>query len=558
MPTDNGLANGGGIYFAGASSADGNSYLAYGSISKNGAAVNGGGVSTATNNGGSIYCDTGSSVTISAGYVNHNFADNGGAIYNSGSITMSAGSIGSSNSNYVSAASAADAQGGAIYVYGTATISGTAYVKYGNSTKPNDIYLSSTGKTIGLDSSLSKHSATDQVGVTLGGTWNTGTAVLSGSANNIKSHYMKIKLTNNSTRFVDSDGTLRQGAAVTPANTAAAVANLTSGGTLKLTGNPTAQQILDIRDALYKTYKNYSDANMPSIVIDLSDTTITSIPENAFWPAIDSGSQCEAISAVKLPTTVTSIGKNAFAYCSNMTTITGYTQVTSLGDGAFEFCSSLTSFTIPSGLTSKKVPASLLYGCGNITSISIPSGFTEIGDSAFFNAGLTSVTIPSSVTTIDRLAFNYCKFTTFTVPSSVTTLGEYFMSNNKSLISVTIPNNSISKIPDYAFEGCSALTTVNYYDNITEIGKQAFEECTSLTSFRVKTNVRKVGYCFLWKSGNINTITFEVTSGWKYKNGNTETSVDSIIANQTDLKNALIGVLGEYGYSLGNSQAWYR
>lgn len=553
--SDSYTASGGGIYNAGNLTISGSVQMQ--SNTANGKSNNGWGGAIFNTSSliitGAMTMDSNSAVSTGSGKTAY-----GGAIYNSGSITMSAGSIGSSTSNYVSAASAANAQGGAIYVYGTATISGTAYVKYGNSTKPNDIYLSSTGKTIGLDSSLSNHSASDQVGVTLGGTWNTGTAVLSGSANNIKSHYMKIKLTNNSTRFVDSDGTLRQGAAATPANAAAAVANLTSGGTLKLTGNPTAQQILDIRDALYNTYKNYSDANMPSIVIDLSDTTITSIPENAFWPAIDSGSQCEAISSVKLPTTVTSIGKNAFAYCSNMTSITGYTQVTSLGDGAFEFCSSLTSFTIPSGLTSKKVPDSLLYGCGNITSISIPSGFTEIGDSAFFNAGLTSVTIPSSVTTIDRLAFNYCKFTTFTVPSSVTTLGEYFMSNNKSLTSVTIPNNSISKIPDYAFEGCSALTTVNYYSNITEIGKQAFEECTSLTSFTVKTNVRKVGYCFLWKSGNINTITFEVTSGWKYKNGNTETSVDSIIANQTDLKNTLIGVLGQYGYSLGNSQDWYR
>ncbi|WP_407435561.1 leucine-rich repeat protein [Treponema sp.] len=548
-------ASGGGIYNAGNLTISGSVQMQ--SNTANGNSNNGWGGAIFNTSSliitGAMTMDSNSAVSTGSGKTAY-----GGAIYNSGSITMSAGSIGSSTSNYVSAASAANAQGGAIYVYGTATISGTAYVKYGNSTKPNDIYLSSTGKTIGLDSSLSNHSASDQVGVTLGGTWNTGTAVLSGSANNIKSHYMKIKLTNNSTRFVDSDGTLRQGAAATPANAAAAVANLTSGGTLKLTGNPTAQQILDIRDALYNTYKNYSNANMPSIVIDLSDTTITSIPENAFWPAIDSGSQCKAISAVKLPTTVTSIGKNAFAYCSNMTSITGYTQVTSLGDGAFEFCSSLTSFTIPSGLTSKKVPDSLLYGCGNITSINIPSGFTEIGDSAFFNAGLTSVTIPPSVTTIDRLAFNYCKFTTFSVPSSVTTLGEYFMSNNKSLTSVTIPNNSISKIPDHAFSGCSALTTVNYYNNITEIGKQAFEECTSLTSFTVKTNVRKVGYCFLWKDGNISTITFQVTTGWKYKNGNTETSVDSIIANQTDLKNTLIGVLGEYGYSLGNSQDWYR
>ncbi len=562
--------NGGGIYYSGKEE---QLKIAKGYIRYNNA-LNGYGGGICCNSkkciisGGNIYSNhakfgggislAGGSIEMSAGSIYKNSANQGGGgvhVSNTSgsSFTMSGGIIGGTSGNENT--SVTD-MGGAIYAQKDITFAGGASVPYNGTAKKNDVYL---GNGIKIAVTGNNVPSASNVATIVPYTYNTTSPVMGSDSASAASNKFKVRAPSDGTVwYIETTGYLNKGAAVAPANAAAAVATLTKGGTLKLTGNPTAQQILGIRDALYNTYKNYSDENMPSIVIDLSGTTITSIPENAFWPAIDSGSQCNAISAVKLPTTVTSIGKNAFAYCSNMTSITGYTQVTSLGDGAFEFCSSLTSFTIPSGLTSKKVPASLLYGCGKITSISIPSGFTEIGDSAFFNAGLTSVTIPSSVTTIDRLAFNWCKFTSLTIPNTVTSLGEMFLSNNKSLTTVTLPyNTSVTKIPDQAFEGCSALKTVNYSSNITEIGEQAFQDCTALTSFTVLSSVRKLGRNFLWRASSLTSITFQVTSGWKAKSGNTEYSVDSYFSSQTSLINAIVGTLGQYGYSTGNND-WYR
>ena len=50
--------------------------------------------------------------------------------------------------------------------------------------------------------------------------------------------------------------------------------------------------------------------------------------------------------------TVTSIGKQAFSYCSSLTSINIPSSVTSIGEGTFQNCSSLTSLNIPSSVTS--------------------------------------------------------------------------------------------------------------------------------------------------------------------------------------------------------------
>ena len=116
-----------------------------------------------------------------------------------------------------------------------------------------------------------------------------------------------------------------------------------------------------------------------------------------------------------IPNSVTSIEKEAFSYCSSLTSITIPNSVTSIGDSAFLDCISLTSITIPNSVT-----------C--------------IGDSAFFNcSSLTSIVIPDGVTGIGCFAFSCCS----------------------SLTSIVI-GNSVTGIGCCAFLGCSLLTTIDY------------------------------------------------------------------------------------------------
>ena len=189
---------------------------------------------------------------------------------------------------------------------------------------------------------------------------------------------------------------------------------------------------------------------------------------------------------------VTSIGYNAFSYCTGLTSITIPNSVTSIGTYAFYGCSGLTSITIPNSVTS--IGDWAFHGCSGLTSITIPNSVTSIGGLAFHNCtGLTSITIPDSVTSIGGWAFNGCTgLTSINVASG----NNYYSSNNgvlfnkkktalirypegKSQTSYTIPN-SVTSIGNYAFCGCSGLTSITIPDSVTSIGGVAFDGCTGL------------------------------------------------------------------------------
>ena len=82
-------------------------------------------------------------------------------------------------------------------------------------------------------------------------------------------------------------------------------------------------------------------------------------------------------------------------------------SVTTIESGAFAYCTELNSVTIPNSVTS--VGDDAFYGCKGLTSIIIPNSVISIGDYAFYGCnGLTSISIPNSVTSVGRYAFNGC------------------------------------------------------------------------------------------------------------------------------------------------------
>jgi len=184
------------------------------------------------------------------------------------------------------------------------------------------------------------------------------------------------------------------------------------------------------------------------------------------------------IKSVVISSGVTSIGGDAFTECDGLTSVTIPDSVTSIGYSAFA-SSGLTSVVIPGSVTTMKSGA--FSYCSALTSVTILDGVTTIGENAFDScSGLTSVTIPDSVTTIADYAFYGCSgLTSITIPDGVTTIGEYAFRNCSGLTNIVIPAG-VTSIKTYSFYGCG-LTSIVIPDSVTAIEDWAFGSCTSLT-----------------------------------------------------------------------------
>ena len=133
-------------------------------------------------------------------------------------------------------------------------------------------------------------------------------------------------------------------------------------------------------------------------------------------------------------------------------------NVISIGDYAFYNCESLTKLSIPNTITSIGVYA--VSGCANLTSVNLPNSITNISKYAFARSGLTSVSIPNTISTINECVFASCtNLTSVNFGNSVTTIGYHAFYNCSSLTSVTIPA-SVTQIINGAFWACSNLKTL--------------------------------------------------------------------------------------------------
>ena len=248
--------------------------------------------------------------------------------------------------------------------------------------------------------------------------------------------------------------------------------------------------------------------------------SVTSIGDYAFGGF-------SGLTSVTIPNSVTSIGEEAFYKCSALTSVTIPNSVTSIGSTAFERCYGLTSVAIPNSVES--IGEEAFYYCDALTSVHISDIAAwcniDFGDSEsnplhyahhlYLNGEeVKDLVIPNSVTSIRNYAFDGCSgLTSVTIPNSVTSIGRAAFNGCSGLTSVTIPN-SVTSIGDFAFERCSGLTSVTIPNSVTSIMMYAFSSCSGLTSVTIPNSVTSIGdFAFSYCSGLISvTIPNSVTS----------------------------------------------
>ena len=310
--------------------------------------------------------------------------------------------------------------------------------------------------------------------------------------------------------------------------------------------------------------KNSTDAVViPATVINGGKTyTVTSIAQKGFANA--------KMTAITIPASITSIGNEGLAYCSNLETVTFEEgiRLTAINNHTFKNDKKVVSLEIPEGVTS--IGDWVFEHMDAMTSLTLPSTLTKIGDGSFGWIGaMKTLTIKAAVPptvvsgTFRDFPFSTCKlivptgakanyqgtlfnqfttieeadFGTITPPAplfpadGLTLNGLTYTLNDDSKTvsvkvadknsafeavipaSVTYENKSfaVTTIAQNGFQG-SKITKVEIPASVTTISNGAFKEAKSLTSVVIPASVETLGKEAFRYCQNLLTVTFEGTA----------------------------------------------
>ncbi|MCD8309353.1 MAG: leucine-rich repeat domain-containing protein, partial [Clostridia bacterium] len=218
-------------------------------------------------------------------------------------------------------------------------------------------------------------------------------------------------------------------------------------------------------DETYYIVSGIGDCTDTDIVIPSSynGLPVEAIGSSAFQ-------NCTSLKSITIPNSVTDINEYAFGGCISLTSVTIPDSVTSIGSWAFDWCDSLISVTIGTGVTF--IGEEAFSCCHSLTSITIPDSVTFIGGSAFFVCtSLTSVYYSGTASQWANISF-------IDGPANPLCYAGNLYINGALATDITL--EGITYINEYAFGGCTSLTSVTIPDSVTSIGSWAFSGCYKL------------------------------------------------------------------------------
>lgn len=257
-----------------------------------------------------------------------------------------------------------------------------------------------------------------------------------------------------------------------------------------------------------------------------------------------------SVDGVEYP--VTSIGKEAFKDCADLTSVTANSVIT-IADWAFSGCSSLKSIEMdnledqggdsflgtpwwknqPDGLVCLGKMALGYKGTatGDFT-LDIPENISFMNDFCFDSKrNLTSLTINIAGSLTAKYSFSSLGWNlkTVTVNGNLVAAEGCFNDCYAEILNINSPT-----VPQEIMRFNQNLKEVHFGDNVMEISMSAFEYCTGLTEIVIPTNVKTIEAGAFSDCSNLKTLTIggetEVSSSFR------DCPVETLIVNGQSIR----------------------
>lgn len=215
-----------------------------------------------------------------------------------------------------------------------------------------------------------------------------------------------------------------------------------------------------------------------------------------------------------------------FVNCQELTSIFIPDTVTYIGEAIFDNCISLSSIEVAPdnhkydsrsncNAIIETSTDTLIAGCKNTI---IPNNIKTIASSAFSASTPTTIIFPKTLHKICHGAFCECaQLNTISIPNSLQIIDDMVFSCCENLSAIEFENglqyigdgafegiavtslilpNSVTFLGAFAFAGCTLLNSITLSKNLTNIGEKVFDSCESLQIIRVPKG-KKEEYCKL-------------------------------------------------------------
>lgn len=246
---------------------------------------------------------------------------------------------------------------------------------------------------------------------------------------------------------------------------------------------------------------------------------------------------CSKIEKVVLPTTLSKIGESAFMGCSNLADINSTSgedslKITEIGASAFYNCTNLEKITLPSTLES--IGLNAFAGCSKLTEIEsfigTPLDIDETvfpnysatlyvpceSRDAYLNAPVWKNFTENHISAGERIVYedeeSGLKYAYASCGTTATLIKSEPIMDNIVILDSIGSNIVVTEIASSALKD-KKIVSLKIPEGVTSIGASAFENCTKLNKIELPKSLVSIGDQAFGNCGNIKMIISKIPAG---------------------------------------------